>query len=42
MQKEALVAQSVVILGLVGIVVWQRYHRTLKKLIITHILGGMK
>ncbi len=31
MQKEALVAQSGVILVLVGMVVWQRYQRTLKK-----------
>jgi hypothetical protein len=31
MPKEALVAQSVVMLVWVGMVVWQRYHRTLKK-----------
>jgi hypothetical protein len=31
MQKEALAAQSVVILVLLGMVVWQRYHRTVKK-----------
>jgi hypothetical protein len=31
MQKEALVAQSMVILVLLGMVVWQRYHRTLKQ-----------
>jgi transposase-like protein/IS1 family transposase len=31
MQEEALVAQSMVILVLAGIVVWQRYRRTFKK-----------
>jgi hypothetical protein len=31
MQKEALLAESVVILWLLGLVLWQRYQRTLKK-----------
>lgn len=31
MQKEVLVAQSMVMLVLVGMVVWQHYRRTLKK-----------
>ena len=31
MQKEALLAESVVILLLLGLVLWQRYQRTLKK-----------
>jgi hypothetical protein len=31
MQKEALAAQSVVILVLLGMVLWQRYQRSLKK-----------
>ncbi len=31
MQKEALVAQSVVTLVLLGMVMWQRYQRILKK-----------
>jgi transposase-like protein/IS1 family transposase len=31
MQKEVLVAQSMMILVLMGVVVWQRYRRTLKK-----------
>ena len=30
MQEEALVAQSMVILVLVGMVVWQRYQRRIK------------
>jgi hypothetical protein len=31
MQKEALVAQSMVMLVMVGMMVWQRYRRTIKK-----------
>jgi hypothetical protein len=31
MQKEALVAQSMVMLVMVGMMVWQRYRRTFKK-----------
>ena len=31
MQKEALLAEGVVILLLMGMVLWQRYRRTLKK-----------